>query len=210
MFTVGRICAAVMLAGLILPAAGCQRRAETQDQRRSESQGPQRAQSEPQRQQPGGKTMSLTSTAFADGEPIPRKYTADGEDVSPPLSWTDVPEAARQFALIVDDPDAPRAEPWVHWILYGIAGEVRSLPEGTGRKDRQAQNLLEGENSWGKMGWGGPSPPRGHGTHRYFFKLYALDARLELKAGLTKQQLLQVIEGHVLDKCELVGTYQRS
>ena len=197
MFATGRIHGAYALVAVLvmLLAVGCERGADRQVPRK----------------QPESKVaqMDLTSSAFAQGQPIPRKYTADGDDVSPPLSWSELPPAAVQLALVVDDPDAPTAEPWVHWVLYAIPGHQRSLPEGTGRKGKRAEGLLEGKNSWDQMGWGGPSPPQGHGVHHYHFKLYALDETLELKSGLRKAELLGAMEGHTVGTGELVGTYER-
>ena len=159
-------------------------------------------------------SISLTGTAFQDGQPIPKKYSGDGQDVSPPLAWTGAPAATKQFALICDDPDAPTEEPWVHWVLYGIPADVHSLPEGVKTTARlsEPKGALQGKNSWPSgqtIGYRGPAPPKGHGVHHYHFKLYALDAALSLKAELTKNQLLKAMEGHVLATGEFVGTYER-
>jgi Raf kinase inhibitor-like YbhB/YbcL family protein len=148
-------------------------------------------------------TLSLTSTAFAAGETIPRKHTGEGEDVSPRLEWQGAPDGTRELALICDDPDAPTPEPWVHWVLYGIPADRTRLEEG------DAAGAEEGPTGWGVPGYRGPMPPPGHGVHRYFFRLYALDAPLGLKAGASKQEVLAAIEGHVLAEAELVGTYER-
>jgi hypothetical protein len=153
--------------------------------------------------------IAITSTAFADGRPIPKRHTGDGDDVSPPLSWSNVPEGTKELALIVDDPDAPTPQPWVHWVLYKIPGDTTALPEATGASGRTATGMTEGENGWGRTGWGGPAPPEGHGVHHYHFKLYALDAELDLPAGASKADLLRAMTGHVLAEGELVGTYQR-
>jgi len=155
--------------------------------------------------------MPLQSSAFAPNEMIPRKYTGDGEDKSPPLSWSVVPPGTKELALIVDDPDAPTPTPWVHWVLYRIPAEARSLPEGIAPALRvpQPAGLAQGKNSWGKTGYGGPAPPKGHGRHRYFFKLYALDSPVDLEPGAAKEALLKAISGHVLAEGELIGTYQR-
>jgi Raf kinase inhibitor-like YbhB/YbcL family protein len=156
-------------------------------------------------------SMALRSDAFADGQVIPRRYTADGEDLSPPLNWTGVPQGTQELALIVDDPDAPRAEPWVHWVLYKIPADVQALPEGlppTPTLDFPP-GARQGKNSWGTYGYRGPAPPRGHGTHHYHFRLYALDAPLATAQGLDKQGLLKAMKGHVLAEAELVGTYER-
>ncbi len=124
-------------------------------------------------------TMSLTlsSTAFAGGKPIPRRHSGDGEDLSPPLSWSGVPSSARELALIVDDPDAPTKEPWVHWVIYKIPVGTEGFAEGVPPIGHPGYppTALQGKNSWGSFGYRGPAPPKGHGVHRYFFKLYALD-----------------------------------
>ena len=155
--------------------------------------------------------ITLQSSAFAQNETVPRKYTGDSDDKSPPLSWSGVPPGTKQLALIVDDPDAPTATPWVHWVLYAIPPETTSLPEGITPSLRVSQppGLLQGKNSWGKVGYGGPAPPKGHGRHRYFFKLYALDAPISLEPGASKDALLKAISGHVLGEGELIGTYER-
>jgi Raf kinase inhibitor-like YbhB/YbcL family protein len=156
--------------------------------------------------------LLLTSAAFENGKPVPRKYTGDGDDVSPPLAWSNVPAGTRQFALIVDDPDAPTPEPWVHWVLYQLAGSATSLPERIPPAARVAVcgGLLQGQNSWPRStGYRGPAPPKGHGVHHYHFRLYALNTELDLKAGLDKAGLLAAIQGHVLSTAELIGTYER-
>ncbi len=158
--------------------------------------------------------MSLTvkSPAFLEGHPIPARHTEDGEDVSPALSWTTPPKGAVEFALIVDDPDAPGEDPWVHWILARIPATRDALPEGFGRSGRPADvpaGLVEGKTSWGTVGYRGPAPPPGHGVHHYHFKLYALDASLDIPPGIAKHDLLEMLSGHVLSRGELVGTYKR-
>jgi Raf kinase inhibitor-like YbhB/YbcL family protein len=155
--------------------------------------------------------MTLHSDAFADGEAIPRRYTEDGEDLSPPLTWSGLPEGTQELALIVDDPDAPRAEPWVHWVLYKLPADVRTLTEGLPRTPslNTPPGAMQGKNSWGADGYRGPAPPRGHGTHHYHFRLYALDAPLAAAQGLDKAGLLEAMQGHVLDEAVLVGTYER-
>lgn len=150
--------------------------------------------------------LELTSDAFAQEEAIPRKYTCDGQDISPPLSWSDPPEGTESFALICDDPDAPMGT-WVHWVLFNIPADKRTLPEGIPAKDQLSDGSLHARNSWKRRDYGGPCPPSG--THRYFFKLYALDATLDLKAGATKKQVLRAMEGHILAQAELMGTYSR-
>lgn len=154
-------------------------------------------------------TMPLASTAFTNGQPIPKKYTADGENISPPLSFTAVPEAAKQLALIMDDPDAPIGT-WDHWILYGIPAGTKELKEGLSaqRKNVHPSDMVEGKNSWRHNGYEGPEPPAGK-PHRYYFRLYALDAPLDLKAGASKKELLEAMNGHVIAQGELMGMYKR-
>ncbi len=155
-------------------------------------------------------TMQLTSTAFDPDSTIPRRYTGDGDDVSPPLAWSGAPQAA-QFALICDDPDAPTAEPFVHWVIYGIPGQSNALPQAvaTNKQLDQPAGALQGINSFSTIGYRGPAPPRGHGLHHYHFKLYALDQALDLPGGADKKKLLAAMRGHIVAESELVGTYQR-
>lgn len=152
-------------------------------------------------------TIQLTSSAFAEGQPIPAKYTCDGADISPPLKWTNVPHGGKSFALICDDPDAP-AGTWVHWVLYDLPPAVTELPEGVPTTEAIPNGAKQGVNDFKRIGYGGPCPPRG-GPHRYFFKLYALDAGLQLKARATKKELARAMEGHILAEGQLMGTYKR-
>jgi len=157
----------------------------------------------------GGAQMAeikVTSTAFAEGAMIPVKFTGDGEDVSPPLSWTGAPEGTKSFALINDDPDAPVGT-WVHWVLFNIPAHVTGLPENVPPNAKLADGSVHGKNSWGRLGYGGPKPPSG--THRYFFKIYALDTTLQLAPGADKAELLRAMEGHVLAQGQLMGKYTR-
>jgi Raf kinase inhibitor-like YbhB/YbcL family protein len=159
-------------------------------------------------------TIQITSSAFAQGHPIPKKYTGEGADVSPPLVWSGVPDTAKELALICDDPDAPRPEPWVHWVIYKIPVGTKGLPEGLPRKAtlKEPAGAVQGKNSWTDsdvIGYRGPLPPKGHGVHHYHFKLYALDAAIDAEPGLEKNALLAKIKGHILAEGELVGTYQR-
>lgn len=156
-------------------------------------------------------SMNIESDAFTNGSPIPVRYTDDGDDVSPGLSFGGFPEGTRELALIVDDPDAPRAEPWVHWVIYRIPTSATGLPEGVWPSGDAAAPVgaVQGPNDFGEAEYGGPAPPRGHGVHHYHFRLYALDADLDLPAGLGTSQLLAAIEGHVLATAEIVGTYER-
>jgi len=151
--------------------------------------------------------FELISSAFSGGEAIPRRYTCDGEDLSPALAWEDAPEGVASFALIMDDPDAPVGT-WVHWVLFNIPGTARSLEEGMAPDAQLADGSRHGSNSWGRLGYGGPCPPSG--IHRYFFKLYALDEALDLEPGASKEDLLEAIQGHVLAQTELMGTYSRA
>jgi len=155
-------------------------------------------------------SMGLTSSAFAQGASIPKRHTCEGEDQSPPLAWSGVPAAALSLALIVDDPDAPDpAAPrmtWVHWVLYNLPPETTHLDAGIAPSSLPSQTL-QGKNDWKRTGYGGPCPPIGR--HRYFHRLYALDARLPDLKQPTKDQLLKAMQGHVLAQVELVGTYQK-
>ena len=154
--------------------------------------------------------MQLTSPSFENQSSIAREFTCDGDDISPALEWSDVPEGTRSFALIVDDPDAPDpADPkmtWVHWVLYNIPASVSSLPQGVKDADLP-QGTFQGLNDWKKTGYGGPCPPVGE--HRYFHKLYALDTLLPDLARPTKAKLEKAMEGHILSRAELIGLYQR-
>ncbi len=151
--------------------------------------------------------MKLTSSAFGPNGAIPRRHTCEGEDFAPPLAWSDAPPATRSFALIVDDPDAPDpAAPkmtWVHWVMYDIPPGVHAVPEG----GSTPAGARDGGNDWKRTGYGGPCPPKGR--HRYFFKLYALDAVLGDLHGPTKEQLLAAMQPHVLAQAELIGTYEK-
>lgn len=159
-------------------------------------------------------TMILHSSAFSHGQSIPKRFTGDGENVSPSLSWQCAPQATREFALICDDPDAPTPEPWVHWLIYNLPADTTALPEGI-THEPQLQSPVkacQGVNSWpeGKnLGYGGPLPPNGHGVHHYHFKLYALRSPLHLPPGLHKNQVLAAMKDQVLMTAELVGTYER-
>jgi Raf kinase inhibitor-like YbhB/YbcL family protein len=155
--------------------------------------------------------QKFQSPAFPDGKPIPRRHTEDGDDLSPELSWSGLPRGTQELALIVDDPDAPRPEPWVHWVLYKIPADWPGLPEGVSKQESSLgqAGIQQGKNSWGTLGYRGPAPPEGHGVHHYHFKLYALDAPLEASPGLDKRGLMDAMSGHVLAHGELVGTYQR-
>jgi len=150
--------------------------------------------------------IQLTSTAFSDGAMIPKRFTCDGEDVSLPLSWSGLPAGTGSLALICDDPDAPVGT-WDHWVLFNIPASATGLPVNVPAKAILDDGSVHGNNSWGRLGYGGPCPPGG--THRYFFKLYALDIALNLKTGATKSQLVKAMEGHILDQGQLMGKYRR-
>ena len=153
-------------------------------------------------------SIQLTSDTFAQGQSIPAKYTCVGKDISPALMWTEPPAGTQTLALIVDDPDAPIGT-WVHWVLYNIPASTRSLPEDlqiTG-KNVDPNAIYVGKNSSGNVGYNGPCPP--NGTHRYYFKLYALDATINLLPGATKEQVLKEMDGHILTQGELMGTFSK-
>ncbi len=154
-------------------------------------------------------SIALSSAGFAPNGPIPAKYTGEGQDLSPPLAWSNLPAGTKELALICDDPDAPRKDPWVHWVLAGIPADAPGLPEGasSAKAGRKAPGV-DGQTDWGTAGYQGPMPPPGK-PHRYFFRLYALDAKLGVSGEPTKAQLLAAMQGHVLATGELVGTYQR-
>jgi Raf kinase inhibitor-like YbhB/YbcL family protein len=148
-------------------------------------------------------TIEVSSPAFESGATIPKRHTGEGEDVSPPLKWSSLPQGTKEIAIICDDPDAPTQKPFVHWVAYKIPAIRRGLPEGS------TEGALEGTNDFDEVGYDGCMPPRGHGVHHYHFKVYALDIELDTPAGLSKDELLEAIEGHVLDEGELIGTYER-
>jgi Raf kinase inhibitor-like YbhB/YbcL family protein len=153
-----------------------------------------------------GGTMELISSAFSEGAMIPGKYTCDGEDVSPPLNWKALPAGTKSLALICDDPDAPVGT-WVHWVYYDISAGTEGLPENVVSDERPAQGGTQGVNDFRKIGYGGPCPPGG--THRYYFKLYALDTPLNLSSGATKKQVLKAMENHIIGQAQLMGKYKR-
>jgi Raf kinase inhibitor-like YbhB/YbcL family protein len=151
--------------------------------------------------------MRLFSPAFSEGEPIPQKYTCDGEDMSPALEWADVPNGTKSFALIVDDPDAPGGL-FLHWLIWNIPGTEKGTADGVGDADGSASGGLQGRNGFGRLGYGGPCPPGG--THRYFFHLYALDAVLDAPAGASRERVERAMQGHILAQAELMGRYTRA
>ena len=189
---------------LTVVAVGCQRETQTASAAASPRED-------------GGHAMQLhlMSDAFDHNTDIPAKYTGEGDDVSPPLSWENPPAGTKSLAIICDDPDAPSPKPWVHWVIYGIDAEVSTLPEGIPAGKPTLATPIEarqGKNSWDSgesVGYRGPMPPQRHGTHHYHFKLFALDTKPNLQPGATKDQLLAAMKGHVLGEAELVGTYER-
>lgn len=150
--------------------------------------------------------MEIRSSSFKAGESIPSRFTCDDTGVSPPLSWSIVPPGTKSFALIVDDPDASSIT-WVHWILFNIPATQRELLEDIPKTDTLENGATQGMNDSGETGYSGPCPPSG--THRYYFKLFALDTELELKTGITKKELLKAMEGHMLEEGQLMGRYKR-
>jgi len=148
--------------------------------------------------------MKITSNACREGEMIPRKHTCDGPDLSPQLAWADLPERTESLALICDDPDAPSGT-WVHWVIFNVPFGTRELPEGIPGEEELPDGTRQGRNDFRRIGYGGPCPPGG--THRYYFKLYALDTILDKEAGATKDELLEVMEGHVISSVSLMGRY---
>ena len=156
----------------------------------------------------GGKRMEIkiTSSAFEDGGLIPAKYSCDGADISPPLQWDAVPEGTKSVALICDDPDAPMGT-FVHWVIFGLPAETKELAENIPSDETLPNGAKQGTSDFGRIGYGGPCPPSG--THRYFFKIYALDTEIDLAAGASKRELLKAMEGHILGQGQLIGKYKR-
>ncbi len=190
MYQAGKIITAFAVA-LFLTMPGC--RAQNGDPKKEEAKMP-----------ASNDKIEMKSDAFQSGELIPQKYTCDGADVSPSLSWGKIPPNTKELILICDDPDAPMGT-WVHWVVYGISPETTGLPENA--KDTTA-GLMQGKSSFGKTGYGGPCPPKGK-PHRYFFKLYAVDKTTGLKPGSSKADVMKSIDGHILAQGELMGRYGR-
>jgi Raf kinase inhibitor-like YbhB/YbcL family protein len=151
-------------------------------------------------------TLELISTDFAPGGMIPKPLTCDGGDLSPALQWKAPPAATQSFALIADDPDAPVGT-WVHWVIFDLPPNLRSLPQNFPKSEQAADGSRQGKNDFDKIGYGGPCPPSG--THRYYFKLYALDTKLNLKPGSTKKEVERAMQGHILARGETIGRYSR-
>jgi Raf kinase inhibitor-like YbhB/YbcL family protein len=197
-----RIC--LSLFALIL-LCSCQRKSENaqSNQTRPEATGV-----EQHVEQTGGEKMSIkvTSTAFPEGGMIPKQYTCDGRNISPPLAWDSVPGNAKTLALTADDPDAP-GRTWVHWVVFNLPASAKNLPENVLPQEMITGGGKQGTNDFRKIGYGGPCPPSG--THRYYFKVYALDKELGLDSRTTKDQVLKAMEGHILAQGELMGRYRR-
>lgn len=153
-------------------------------------------------------TMEISSPAFRDGDRIPVNQTADGTNLSPELRWTGAPQNTRSFALICEDPDAPRGT-WTHWVLFNIPADKTTYAEGVTAEKELPDGARQGKNDFGKVGYGGPDPPQGK-PHRYYFKLYALDTKLDLPAGASKDQVRDAMKGHILAEGQLMGQYGRS
>ena len=151
-------------------------------------------------------TLTVRSSAFEQEQMIPRRYTADGPDVSPPLEWSDVPPGTASLAVICDDPDAPMGT-WVHWVLYNLPADTHSVPEDVPAIETLPNGAAQGMTDFGRVGYGGPAPPSG--VHRYFFRVYALDIRADLPPGATRHELDQAMRGHILAQGELMGRYSR-
>jgi Raf kinase inhibitor-like YbhB/YbcL family protein len=152
-------------------------------------------------------SLEVTSTAFQNGATIPKPFTGDGADRSPPLGWSEPPAGTQSLALICDDPDAPRGT-WVHWVLFNLPGPARALEEGVPTTETLGNGARQGKIDFGNIGYGGPAPPKGK-PHRYFFKVYALDTPLDLSPGATKSQLVAAMKSHVLAEGQLQGQYGR-
>lgn len=147
------------------------------------------------------KDLKVTSPAFGQGDRIPDVHTTNGDNVSPPLEFSGIPEGTKQLALVCHDPDAPLPHGFTHWVVYGIPASTTGIPAGGGTE------FMHGETSYGENAYGGPQPPPGHGTHHYFFWLYALDTEIDAEPGLTSAELIAKIEDHVIEQARLVGTY---
>lgn len=151
--------------------------------------------------------LTLESPAFAPGAEIPRVYTGEGEDRSPPLQWSGAPEQTTTYALIVDDPDAPSGT-FVHWVAFNIPASEPGLPEGVQHRGDMTDGTLQGRNDFDRFGYGGPLPPPGK-PHRYVFKLFALDDRLDLRPGASKRDVERAMRGHIVDQTQIIGCYAR-
>lgn len=152
--------------------------------------------------------LQLESPAFGEGDPVPVRYTCDGADLSPPLLWDGAPSNTKSYVLICDDPDAPVGN-WDHWVIFNLPIDTRELPEGLFNREKLPNGAIQGQNSWGNIGYNGPCPPKGS-SHRYFFKLYALDTMLSLTSKATKADVEAAMQGHILAQSQLMARYARS
>lgn len=151
--------------------------------------------------------FEIESFSFKNGSYIPKKYTCAGKDISPHFLWRDIPSGTKSLVLICDDPDAP-FKTWVHWVIFNIPADVRELPEGVSSQELKVKGIIQGRNDFGNIGYGGPCPPPGK-PHRYFFKLYALDSLLSLEEGASKQEVLKKMQGHIIEKTEIMGLFKK-
>ena len=186
---------ATAIAFLIVFAAGCAKQPAAPNTNPTGTATPQTA----------APVFKLMSSAFKEGERIPRAYTCDGVNVSPPLEWSGMPKTAQTLAIIADDPDAPGGT-WVHWVLYNLSAENMGFVENLPQDENLKAGGFQGKNDFEKIGYGGPCPPSG--THRYYFKIYAIDMDLPLKAGATKADVEKAMAGHVVAQAQLMGTYR--
>jgi Raf kinase inhibitor-like YbhB/YbcL family protein len=210
MFSVRRFAALAFfgLLALAMVVAACEDSAEAPGDGGNGGQTPAADETPANGETPDDGPFTLTSDGFAEGDAIPVRYTCDGDDTSPALMWSGAPAGTQAFAIIVDDPDAPTDEPFVHFVVYDLPGGETGLEEGIPVPAQPNAGGSQGRNDFGRTGWGGPCPPEGE-THTYVFTLYALDSPLSLDAGATKQQVLDAIEGHVLDEAQLTAAYGR-
>ncbi|HEV8591657.1 MAG TPA: YbhB/YbcL family Raf kinase inhibitor-like protein [Pyrinomonadaceae bacterium] len=153
-------------------------------------------------------SIKITSSAFNYGSDIPTEFTCDGANISPPLSWSDIPSDAKSLALLVSDPDAPSGT-FTHWLLFNLPTDIGGLPENLPPNEKLENGALQGKNGFGKFGYGGPCPPAGSEPHRYFFRFYALDTKLNLGSGISLQEINSAMKSHILDEAELMGKYSR-
>jgi Raf kinase inhibitor-like YbhB/YbcL family protein len=181
---------------LVLFAAACAKQPATTTQNPLTAQSPQATTA----------GIRLTSSAFTEGQPIPRQYSCNGINISPPLEWSGIPKSAKALAIIAEDPDAP-AGTWVHWVIYNLPADTLGMIENLPSTEDLKGGGFQGKNDFEKIGYGGPCPPSG--THRYFFKIYALDDELALKAGATKADVEKAMTGHILAHAQLMGTYRK-
>ena len=175
---------------LLMPLCSCERQGKSVSEKKGESK----------------MEITVTSSAFEEGQLMPSKYTCDGQDISPSLQWSGINESAESIALICDDPDAP-GRTWVHWVIYNLPADTTVLEENIAPTQALPGAAKQGTTDFGTIGYGGPCPPSG--THRYFFKVYALDSTVDLPAGATKQQLLDAMQGHIIGQGQLIGNYKR-